>query len=189
MTVFHPPIALAIVRRSDGQLLTLQGLLKRDLPGSHLKVGQIAAPTLTSRLLALGVSAPRLVFRWQALAGWGGNPRPVSVYEAAGWSGTPTEECSWSTQEEITAGARAALYRRLFEKLASGGPPRTEDASQVIVEAPFAKPGATSCPRCGSAMRLRNRKPREEVSFDCSACASSYRLRRGGLERIPSLGG
>jgi ribosomal protein S27AE len=182
----QPPIALALVRRSDGQILTLPGLLKVDLPASYVQITDNPVRAITSRLQQLGVYAPRLRVLWQCMAGWGGaKARPVTIYDAAGWSGTPTEQCGWSTEEEICRGQRADLYRRFFGRVRERGEAR--DSGVLLIERPLEKPKAPACPRCGAGLRLRNRKPGEATRFDCGACRSAYEFRYNALERIPSL--
>lgn len=186
MTV-KEPIALALVRRQDGLLLTLQGLMKLDLPGTHVEPGARLESALAKRLTQLGVFAPRLHFRWSAVASWGGNMRPISVYEAANWSGTPSEECTWSKEEEISRGQRAEVYRRCFAKLKMTEQTRGDQGAAGTLEAALEKPRPYPCPRCASGLILRRRRPGEEAKFDCIACASSYALRGGALQRSPSL--
>lgn len=184
------PIALALVRRADARVLTLPGLQKLDLLGAHVPIGVRAEASLAKKLLNHGVSARSLVLRWQAVAGWAqGKARPVMVYEATAWTGEPTVECVWSTEEEVCRGARSELYRRFFAKLKDlGGDRGSEDASGVILEAPFAKPAPTRCPKCGDTMRLRNRKPGQAAVWDCSGCESSWGLAGASLARVPAIG-
>jgi len=187
--VIKEPIALALVRKPDGTLLALQGLGKLDLPGVHVPPGARLEVILEKKLLALGVSAPRLFFRWGAIAYWGGVQTPVSVFEAARWTGTPTEDCSWATEVEIAKGPRSALYRRLFEKLRLGVQGRTEDAATVILEGASGKPRPTPCPKCGAGMRLRNRRVGAPALWDCGVCASSWSLAHGAFARESPVGG
>lgn len=183
------PIALALVRRSDGKLLSLQGLLKVDLPGTYVIPGARLEHVLSRKLEDLGVHGARLIFRWGAVAGWGtDNPRPVSVYDALKWSGTPSQECMWSTEQELQRGPRADLYRRLFAKLREGGE-ASVDKSGLILDAPLTKPRPYPCPKCSSGLALRNRKPGEPISYDCPACMSSFGIDCGELQRIPPIGG
>jgi ribosomal protein L37AE/L43A len=186
--VIKEPIALALVRCPDGLLLALQGLQKLDLPGSHAPPGVRLEVALERRLAVLGIAVSRFIFRWGAVAYWGGDQRPVSVFDARGWTGTPSEDCSWASEEEIACGARALLYRRLFEKLRSGGAPRVEDASSVILEATTTKP-QTFCPRCGATMRLRNGRMCDPLRWDCRACACAWTLAGGAFARIEALVG
>lgn len=183
------PIALALVRRSDGHLLTLQGLMKVDLPGTHVAPGQGQESSLTRRLELLGVFAPRLRFRWSAVVAWRGSMRPVSVFEADGWSGTPTEECSWSTEEELSRGQRAEVYRRCFAKIRWSASTRSDEGAAGTSEAPIEKPRPHPCPRCGAGLVLRKRRIGEEASFACITCASSYVIRSGVLQRAASSAG
>ena len=185
--MIQAPIALALVRRADGLLLTLQGLMKVDLPGTHARPGARLEHELARRLEELGILAPRLVLRWGAVAVWGGNQRPISVFDARGWAGTPSEVASWSTEAEIARGARQEVYRRLFAKLREGGDRPAEDASGLILEAPTRKP-STCCPKCGVSMRLRNRLVGNPPRWDCAACSSSFELRGGVFERTSPPG-
>lgn len=189
---FKDPIALALVRRSDGQLLTLQGFLKVDLPATAVLPAASATHLLAKKLASLGVfiHPELLVFRWQAVVGWGGdNPRPIYVYDARSlWSGTPIEMCGWSTEEEISRGQRTEVYKRLFAKLREGGAP-SKDTNGVIRELPVQKPSKHPCPKCNAGLNLRNRRPGEEVRYDCFACASSFGLLNGALERIAPIAG
>jgi hypothetical protein len=180
------PIALALVRRADGLILTLQGMLKVDLPGIHVRPSEDQVQALRARLQQFGVYAPRLTLLWQLVAQWAGNQRPVSFYDASGWSGTPTEMTSWSPEEDITKGQRAEVYRVFFTRMRERA--RPVDVQTVMPkEAPLAKPAPARCPRCGCSLKLRNRKPGSEPRFDCGGCRSAYELRSGSLERIPSL--
>jgi hypothetical protein len=184
----HPqletPIALALVRDAQQNILTLQGLLKVDFPGIHVRPGENDVAALRARLAFLGVYAPRLSLLWQAVALWAGKQRPVTVYDAPGWSGTPTEVCLWSTEEEVTRGQRAELYRRFFGRMRERAEARDH---ATLAELPLEKPRSAPCPRCGSSLRLRNRRPGQEVRFDCRACMSAFALRAGAFCRIPSL--
>lgn len=188
MTTIQAPIALAVVRRSDGLLLTLQGLQKLDLPSAKHSQGTQLEVSMAQRLAELGVFTPRLVFRWGAFSAWANSVKPVHVFEAPNWSGTPSEEAGWSTEEEIARGQRTELYARLFAKLRSGGASRFESASPVILEAGQAKKPVSSCPKCRATLKLRNRKPGEAARWDCRSCSSSWELGRGELRRCPPVG-
>jgi hypothetical protein len=188
-TRVQAPIALALIQRSDDRYLTLAGLGKVDLPAAKPPPGIRLESELAKKLALLGVNGARLVFRWGAIAAWSGNIRPVHVFEAQGWSGTPSEECLWSTPAEICRGQRTELYKRLFAKLGAGGEARFESASPLIVEAGTErKPPESKCPKCGSSLRLRNRKPGEEPRWDCRGCSSSWGLSGSELQRVPPLG-
>jgi hypothetical protein len=188
-TNVQPPIALALVPRADGHFLTLAGLQKVDLPSAKPPPGIRLESELAKKLATLGVHGARLVFRWGAYSVWSGNIRPVHVFEAQGWSGTPTEECLWSTPAEICRGPRTELYKRLFAKLGVGGEARFENASPLIVEAGTErKPPEAKCPKCKSGLRLRNRRPGEEARWDCRSCSSSWGLSGTELQRVPPVG-
>ena len=177
------PIALALVRRPDGLLLTLPGLAKVDLPGTHVKAGASLEGALRGKLLDLGVHAPRLVYRWGALAGYMGNPRPVSVFEAVGWTGTPTEVCDWSAETEITRSVRAELYRRLFAKLREGG--RTvAEKGLVVAEDKQEKPRPYPCPKCRSGLIVRPRL-KAETRYECRTCSSFWMVVDGAMQQVP----
>jgi len=184
--VIKAPIALALVRKPEGELLCLQGLGKVDLPGDHVTPGVRLEVVLERKLASLGIHAPRLFFRWGAVCVWRGDQRPVQVFEARGWTGTPSDVCSWATEEEIAKGPRQLLYRHLFEKLSEGG--ASAEAGTLIAEgALFTKP-QTFCPRCGSAMKLRRRRPTDPAAWDCRSCASGWQLAAGSLMQIPAIG-
>lgn len=174
------PIALALVARQDGRYATLEGLGKLDLPGTHVPPGCRLERVLERRLEQLGVYAPKLVLRWSGSAGWAGSIRPVSAFEAVGWSGTPKRDVSWSTREEICAGVRAALYQRLFERVGARHLPK-DDA--VPIEAQIAK---ARCPKCSDKLTPRRRLFGVSPRFDCLTCATSWELGGGELARIAS---
>jgi hypothetical protein len=181
------PVALAIVRRPiDRAILTLTGFQKVDLPVAFARPGDTLEPILRSRLLELRVSAPRLVLVWQAQAEWAGKIRVVTAYSAHGWTGSPREpEINWSTEDDLRKGQRSALYTRLFSRIVGTNVAR--DSNVRTLEDPFRKPDPARCPKCTGPTKLRNRKPGGPVRYDCGACLSSWELREGRLDRIPSL--
>jgi hypothetical protein len=182
------PIALALVRRSDQKILTLQGPGKVDLPANRPIPGDDPRVSLTQKLATLGVitQPQKLQLRWQGATQWLGHIRPITCYEARSWGGTPTDDCGWSDEEEITRGQRAEVYRRIFQRIRERAAVVDEGAGAAR-ETALMKPAAARCPRCGASLRLRVSRPGVEARFDCGVCRCSWALRSGSLERILSL--
>lgn len=188
LAMLQEPITLALVRRTDHRLLTLQGIQKVDLPAARPLFGDDPRVSLSAKLATLNVHAhaARLQLRWQGATQWLGAIRPITAYEAVVWSGTPTDECSWSTEEEIGRGQRAEVYRRIFQRIRERAAVVDEGAGDAR-ELALVKPAAAQCPRCKGTLKLRVRKPGQEPRFDCRLCVTSWALRQGTLQRIASL--